>query len=153
MEDLLPDPTDLIGGLAYIDQEAAAGHFSERSDLDVFRYLWINCWHSARFKGKPVTLGLVLEGKVRVETIAAATMLGDRSVNRALTRLAQQGWVAREQTRYVSDTGPGWKHVNEIFVLMDPSAHRERAKKRDVVGGFEALLKDSNQVMTILDTP
>ena len=147
----LPDPTDLAGGLAYIDREAAAGHFAERSDLDVLRYLWIHCWHAARYHGKPVPLGQVLEGKVRAEAVAAATMLSERSVTRSLTRLAQQGWISREQVRFTSASGPGWKFVNEICVLMDPTGHRDRARGRDIVSGFEALLADSDQVSTILD--
>jgi predicted transcriptional regulator len=154
MEEVLPpDPTNLVAGLAYIDTEARLGHFAERSDLDVFRYLWINCWHTASHRGKPVTMGQVLEGKVRVEAIAAATMLGERSVNRSLARLAQQGWILREQGRFESASGPGWKFVNEVYVLMDPTGHRERARNRDIVGGFEALLSDSDRVSTILDTP
>ena len=153
MEERLPDPTDLIGGLAYIDQEAAAGRFTERSDLDVFRYLWVNCWHSTKHRGKPVVMGQVLEGKAPVEKIAVATMLGKRSVSRSLVRLDQQGWIVREQQRFVSDVGPGWKSTNEVFVCMDPTSHRARAKSRDVVTGFESLLADSDQVNTILDTP
>ena len=130
MGDLLPDPTNLIGGLEYIDREAKSGHFSERSDLDVFRYLWINCWHKTEHKGEPVVLGLVLESKAPVAEISAVTMLGERSINRSLTRLAEQKWIFCEQTRYVSENGPGWKHINEISVLMDPTGHRERDKAR-----------------------
>lgn len=152
MEDLLPNPTDLIGGLAYIDQEAAAGHFEQRSDLDVFRHLWIHCWHTDRYRGKPVDVGLVLESKVRVEDICAATMLKARAVTESLSRLSVGGWISREQTRFVSDTGRGWKSTNEIYVLMDPTSHRERAKNRDVTSGFEALLADGERVRTILDT-
>lgn len=130
MGDTSPDPTNLIGGLEYVDQEAKAGHFAERSDLDVLRYLWINCWHKTEHKGEPVALGLVLDSKAPVAEIVATTMLGERSVNRSLTRLAKQKWIVREQTRYVSESGPGWKHVNEIYVLMDPTGHRERDKAR-----------------------
>jgi hypothetical protein len=130
MDQLLPDPTLLSEGLRYIDQEASAGHFTERSDLDVFRYLWINCWHKSSHNGQPVMLGQVLEGKVKVERIAAATMLKARAVTSSLSRLAAQGWIMREQTRFTSEAGPGWKSTNEIIVLMDPSSHRARAAAR-----------------------
>lgn len=132
MEELTPDPTDLVAGLAYIDQEAMAGHFAQRSDLDVLRYLWINCWHKTVHNGRPVMLGQVLEASVRIEVIAGKTMMSDRAIKDSLARLASGGWIMREQTRFESKAGPGWKSYNEIFVLMDPTAHRARSATRSV---------------------
>lgn len=143
MGELVPSPTDYVGGMLYLEQEARLGHFAYRSDLDVLQYLWLHCWKARTHRGKPVDTGFVRQDKVRVSEIGAGTMLSGRAVKESLKRLADGGWILKEQLRYTSDTGPGWKAINEVIVLMDPTGHRERARSRDIVGGFEKLLSQA----------
>lgn len=153
MGELVPDPREFVTGLHYLEQEARLGHIRYRSDLGVLQYLWLHAWKTRTSRGKPVEIGMVRHDKVRVPAIAAATLLSERAVSASLKRLAEGGWIMKEQLRYVSDTGPGWKAINEIYVLMDPTSHRDRARSRDVVGGFEKLLTDSTRPDTGQDLP
>jgi hypothetical protein len=120
---------NLVQTMEYIEAEARAGHFEQPTDVLVLTYLWFNTWRKAA-KGDN-RLGKVMDGKAKLEHIAAATAMSVSGAKKALRRLRERGWVSTFQTSFVTDDGrEGWKSTNEIFVLMDEPHHRERAEIR-----------------------
>lgn len=129
MEDLLPDPLDLVRTMRYIEAEARAGHFEHTTDVLVLTYLWFNTWRKpAKGDNRP---GKVMDGKAKLEQIAGGTGMSESGAKKALRRLRERGWVSTFQTSFTTADGrAGWKSTNEIFVLMDEPHHRDRAEIR-----------------------
>lgn len=138
-KEVLPNPADMFQSIRYLQDQSARGHFKGHSTaLSVLFYLVTNMWVKVP-NPDDATLGDVLYGRSAIEMIAASTSFSERSVQRALTWLADERWVDTE--RGYDDSGREDKRI--ITVMLDGRAHKERERIRQVGAAAERILAEA----------
>lgn len=125
-KEVLPNPADMFQSLRYLQDQAARGHFKGHATaLQVLFYLVMNMWVKVP-NNENALLGEVMYGRAGVGTIAASTALSRRTVQYALTWLAEEEWINTQR----SHADCGREDRRYIVVRLDASAHREREVRR-----------------------
>ena len=133
---LLPDPGHQAKTEAYIYQQAEMGHFAERpTALPRLLYLWTFTWRTgSNPEGSPV--GQVMHGKASMAKAAMSTWVSYDTVRRDYRWLEDNGWIETE--RGYDDTGR--EDAKYVFVRMDVTSHRERARTRAMMAEVNSIL-------------
>lgn len=135
-------PTSLNGRTvtSYLYREAAAGHLrgGQPSYLLVLLNLAFNAWWGKPNNDNPVR-GVVMRGKSSKAQIAQETCLSQRTVQYALAWLEERGWIDTERAFLEEEHGGSRETSKHIMLRIDESAHRDRAKRRQMYAEMEAI--------------
>lgn len=138
-KEALPNPGDTLQSLRYVQDQAAQGRFKDHASAHhVLFYLVMNMWVKEPNK-EGAGVGDVMYGRASIACIAEHTALSERTVQRALTWLAEERWIDTER----GYTEAGREDKRYITVLLDQRAHRERDRIRQLGEAAERILAEA----------
>lgn len=148
-KEVLPNPTDGWQSLRYLQDQAAQGHFEgHTSAYLVMLYLVMNMWTKVPNK-ENARLGMVMYGRSGIETIASSTTVSERSVQRALGWLAEEGWIETDR----AFTTAGREDRRYLLVLLDHRAHHARETLRKAGAALENIVREGDTMSPPRVTP
>lgn len=125
-KEVLPNPNDGWQSLRYLQDQAAQGSFNgHNTAYTVMLYFAMNMWTKEPNK-EDAGLGDVMYGRSSIEVIGLHTALSERSVQRAMRWLEDEGWIASERG-YANSGREGRRYIT---ALLDIRAHKSRALRR-----------------------
>lgn len=122
MKERLPDPTDLIRTLDYLEYQASQGRFATHpSAFGILIYLARHSWRRVP-NAEDAPIGMVMSGKTRLRSIAGGTARSEKTVRLAVRWLEDEDWI----TVYQGHAGNGRFAAHDIITRLDQRSHENR---------------------------